>query len=67
MQWCRTSMFCNMFALVLLLYDCMTHRKDILTRTIESKSLDDIQEGIIPGDGRGAGGLDTYFFSHLTR
>ncbi len=30
-------------------------------------SCDVVDEGVIPGDGRGAGGLDSSFFSHLKR
>ncbi|XP_067947598.1 general transcription factor 3C polypeptide 1-like [Watersipora subatra] len=31
------------------------------------KVLNEVQEGVIPGDGRGAAGLDTLFFAHLCR
>ena len=31
------------------------------------KTIDQVQEGVIPGDGKGAGGLDTLFYSNLSR
>lgn len=58
--------------MLIYLYTCILiysyiARKDIVNRPTDSKTLEEVTEGELPGDGRGAGGLDTYFYSHLNR
>jgi len=42
-------------------------RNSAMRECVNPKSLDEVQEAHIPGDGKGGGGLDTLFFSNLSR